>query len=440
MYLSISIGSKTAGRVVIELFDQDVPRTCANFRALCTGEKGVGRGGIPLHFKHSKFHRIIPGFMCQGGDFTRGDGTGGESIYGEKFPDENFKRKHLGGGYLSMANAGPDTNGSQFFLTTVKTEWLDNKHVVFGRVIQGMDVVKQMESVGSKSGTTSQVVRIENCGVVGMKTAAQEGAAAEAAAEEEKTKLFEDEESESDEDAGEEMSLEPPPGVVWTEKQKKLNQLRARMKAARRANHKAVKGEAKSRMEKAAGKKSEKDYKKKTARFGPGKDSAAGEGAAGEDAAAQGPSKMMLITAEEAESNEEKAKKKNKRKAAYGWEAFNQSSLEKAYKKRCEHVRATDEDVAKQKASMGIKYYTSADSFEYGQAPDLPEENLDRMVGELEDKRQRAKNFSRRRAFNEEADVDYINKRNAHFNKKVERYFGEYTKEIKANLERGTAL
>jgi len=439
VFLSISIGSKPAGKIIIELFDKDVPRTCSNFRALCTGEKGVGRHGVPLHFKDSKFHRIIPGFMCQGGDFTRGDGTGGESIFGDKFPDENFKRKHVAPGYLSMANAGPDTNGSQFFLTTAKTDWLDNKHVVFGRVIQGMNVVTQMESVGSKSGTTAQVVRIDNCGVVGTKPAPEEVAAA---AEEQKIKLFEDE-SESEEEA-EDMSLEPPPGVVWTEKQKKLNQLRARMKNARKQNHKAVKGEAKSRMEKAAGKKSEKDYHHKKKRFEKG---AAGEGAEGEgaegEAAPEGraaPKKMMLITAEEAAVNEDKNKKKNKRKAAYGWEAFNQSSLEKAYKKRCDHVRASDEDVTRQKAAMGEKYYTSADSFDYGQAPELPEENLDRMVGELEDKRQRSKNFSRRRAFNEEADVDYINKRNAHFNKKIDRYFGEYTKEIKANLERGTAL
>jgi len=172
VYFDITIGDKPAGRIEMELFADTCPKTAENFRALCTGEKGNGKSGKPLSFKGSTFHRIIPGFMCQGGDFTRGNGTGGESIYGEKFPDETFSGKagkHFGPGTLSMANAGPNTNGSQFFICVADTPWLDGKHVVFGQVTKGMDVVKAMEKVGSRAGTPSQPVKISDCGKVESK-------------------------------------------------------------------------------------------------------------------------------------------------------------------------------------------------------------------------------------------------------------------------------
>ena len=166
VFFDMTIGGKPAGRMTFELFADVVPKTAENFRALCTGEKGAGRSGKPLHFKGSSFHRVIPGFMCQGGDFTRGNGTGGESIYGEKFADENFQLRHKGFGTLSMANAGPNTNGSQFFVCTADTQWLDGKHVVFGMIKEGQDVLKSIEAVGSQSGQTKAPVVIADCGQI----------------------------------------------------------------------------------------------------------------------------------------------------------------------------------------------------------------------------------------------------------------------------------
>ena len=164
VFFDIGIDGQPAGRMTFELYADVVPKTAENFRALCTGEKGVGKSGKPLHFKGSKFHRVITGFMAQGGDFTRGDGTGGESIYGEKFADENFIKRHTGPGDLSMANAGPNTNGSQFFICFKETSWLNDKHVVFGKLKEGMNVLKAIEAVGSSSGTTKKPVIVIECG------------------------------------------------------------------------------------------------------------------------------------------------------------------------------------------------------------------------------------------------------------------------------------
>ena len=172
VYFDVSIGAQAKGTIVFELFKNVVPRTAENFRQLCTGEKGRGNSGKMLTFMNSMFHRVIPNFMAQGGDFTKFNGTGGESIYGRKFADENFKIKHTEPYLLSMANAGPNSNGSQFFITFEPCNWLDGKHVVYGRVERGQNIVEMMRKTPTDQTDKPRVaIKITKCGQMKLKKA-----------------------------------------------------------------------------------------------------------------------------------------------------------------------------------------------------------------------------------------------------------------------------
>ncbi|KAK2656310.1 hypothetical protein Ddye_009362 [Dipteronia dyeriana] len=164
VFFDLSIDGHPTGRLVIVLFTNSTPITTENFWALYTGEKGIGKIGKPLHYKGTPFHRVMPGFMFQGEDFVNGNGTGGEFIYGASFADENFVNQHTSPGILTMANTGPRMNGSQFFICTSKVEWLDGKHVIFGHVVEGFNVLKAVEKVGSRSGKTTKTVMVTDCG------------------------------------------------------------------------------------------------------------------------------------------------------------------------------------------------------------------------------------------------------------------------------------
>ena len=168
VFLQVAIGGVLEPRMmIIELFEDVLPKTVENFRCLCTGERGMGEGGKLLCYRGSPFHRIVEGFMCQGGDLTKHNGTGGESVYGPVFPDESFEGKagkHVGPGIVSMANSGPDTNSSQFFIVTNATPHLDGKHMVFGQVIEGIDVLSAISKCGTASGVPKKQVMIAECG------------------------------------------------------------------------------------------------------------------------------------------------------------------------------------------------------------------------------------------------------------------------------------
>ena len=450
VYMDIEVGEASVGRIVIELRDDVVPRTCRNFRALCEGTTPSTSSSTKLSYKGSKFHRVIPGFMCQGGDFTRGDGTGGMSIYGRTFEDENFVLKHNKPGLLSMANSGPNTNGSQFFLTTDACPWLDGKHVVFGSVVEGMEVVKYVETVGSKSGRTSKPVVVASCGVEpGKDVEVSNGAAAGKGKKEEEAfdpnaeslkrlkettatevsaaKADSDKNSKKRTDAAAETEPpkeverdEQPPAQDYqnlSEREKKLFDLRMKLKQSRKLNQSALFAEQKRKSSETSGKDRQAESKRRYEEIKAKKE---------KQLEAYGLKKEDSYLLQSADAAEQIYKKQKKKAETFGWDGFNQKSLYKAYEKRANKIEVDAEE-----------YERTANGTTYVSAPS--EAAMDRMVKELEEKQDRASKWSRRRKHGDKT-FDAINERNAHFNRKANRFFDEATKEIKQNLERGTAL
>mmetsp|Transcript_273 Transcript_273/g.501 ORF Transcript_273/g.501 Transcript_273/m.501 type:complete len:460 (-) Transcript_273:172-1551(-) len=445
VYFDIQIGKHEAGRIIFELYADTTPRTVENFRSLCTGERGNSPlSGYTLHYKGCPFHRIITGFMAQGGDITRGDGTGGESIYSNKFDDENFLRRHDTAGLLSMANAGPNTNGSQFFITFRDTPHLDGRHVVFGKVLSGMDVVKVMEMVATDANDCprSSVV-ISDCGQIGQQV--HEGdrersgtsLLSEQKAGDDSTsssyKPAEVEGGEGDEEVKPQQEEKEP---VLTEEeiqqqtagmsavQARLFRVRLKMNQGRLANKEATETEYKRATD------PRYKHREKAAERSEKKQQWAGEL---QGAGLKASESYMLQTAEESERQQRKAEKKEANRATFGWEAFTAEAGYKAYSKRLGKLPPPPEPVDAPSAPMNPLRYGKVGT-------KVSEVGLNRLVSELEGREEERKKYSRRRTAHDGATVDFINDKNEHFNKKIKRAFDKYTVEIRQNLERGTAL
>jgi len=467
VYLDISIGGRGGGRVVFELFYDLTPRTAENFRGLCTGEYGVGRDTKKrLCYQGCNFFRSVKDFMVQSGDFQFNTGDGGESIYGGTFNDEDFARRHTQAGVLSMANKGRNTNASQFFITLKKCQRLDGKHIAFGQVVDGMDVIRAISKVPIDRDEKPRVpITIVGCGETGSKRGnmadptlqlssqiaklAEEAAPVPQANAAQKAKAIlkggqggaatddvgEDKASARSSQEAEAPAAAPPKN----ERERKLFELRMKMNQGRVKNNREVIEEQKRASDPDyARKQTDLRYKRGLAETAGGKDKRKGED---EDEAAEKPGAVpkgkdyLNDTVEHVEMRAAKKKKGNP--DAFGWDVFNQDSLYRAHDKRTNEMKFDEQAYREQQERIeGEQESALAAGFGFQpseQAKTRLQEAMDKMTT-------KKKEFSRRRTFLEDEDTTYVNDRNRHFNKKLERAFGAYTEETRQNLERGTAL
>jgi peptidyl-prolyl isomerase G (cyclophilin G) len=450
VYIDIAIGTRPIGRMVFELFSDLTPRTAENFRGICTGEYGnVGlrSNTQKLHYVNSKIHRIIDDFMIQGGDITNQDGTGGFSIYGPTFDDENFQRRHACAGLLSMANRGRGTNSSQFFITLKECPHLDGKHVVFGQIIYGMDVVRNIAKTPVDSSNRPKLpVVITDCGEVGdtkdflrfdpFKTEELENLRninrKNVLSFEERPEQPQEADENEEEAVNEEENLiasNPKLKLLQDEldlveeentlkkrnipedKMQKLKALKEKMKEARQLNLKAVVHEENLNTNPNAVKKIKALRKEEF------------QHELEEELKFKDIGDKVYLN-QPAISHDKKKKEKNE---VFGWDVFNDDSLYRAYTKRCEKLPFYAEEYKQQ---MKLNDQTSQPT----------NDKVEKMVEDLKQQKESRENFSRRRRFDPEEEVTYINERNRVYNMKLNRSFKVYAQEMKANIERGTAL
>jgi len=452
--------------VIFELFADLTPRTCENFRALCTGECGFGKKTKKkLSYDGCSFFRSSKGFMVQSGDFQFNNGDGGESIYGGAFNDEDFTRRHTQAGILSMANKGRNSNTSQFFVTLKRAPQLDARHVAFGQVIEGMDVIRAIAQVPTDLDERPRVpVKIVACGQVDRKTTKQDDPHLKVAnqiagliEDEAPTKVQEatkgkailagkpggaviDDSATKQSGAADEEEVEDGSAALApprNERERRLHELRMRMNQARSTNSKEVVEEQKRHADPDYSKKKAEERTKRALEKEEnpdGKDDIDGGGKRGKAGDLPKSKAYMGDTQQIAEMKEAKKKKGNP--DAFGWDVFNQDSLYRANEKRLNEVVFDEKGYQAQKEQLAVEDSSMFEGFGYK----ATDEQKDRLAAAMDKSQDKKKAYSRRRTYNPEEDCNYVNDRNRHFNKKMERFFGEYTTETRQNLERGTAL